>query len=148
MKSATVKKSVKKVVKLDDALVALRNSVESMDAAKTERIGSPSVNDVVRQGDVYIINIEKLPEGKPTTQMQLVPGSSQGSRHILQGNVRLVKEVQFRDINSVLLGPAFECIGEVSVTHPEHGDKILPAGTCWQVVYQQAYADVVRRAQD
>ena len=106
------------------------------------------VGDVVRQGDLYLIAIESLPNGKKTNERQLVPGTTQGSRHVVEGNVEIVNEVQFKDIPAVLVGPAFKCNSETTVTHPEHGDKILPADTVWQCVYQQAYADEIRRVQD
>lgn len=126
----------------------MREALESFDAAAPERIGSPSLGDVVRQGDLYLIAIESLPTGKKTNERQLVPGTTQGSRHVVEGNVEIVNEVRFRDIPAVLVGPAFKCNSETTVTHPEHGDKILPADTVWQCVYQQAYADEIRRVQD
>jgi hypothetical protein len=70
------------------------------------------------------------------------------TKYSLRGDVEIVNEVQFKDIPAVLVGPAFKCNGEVTVSHPEHGDKILPADTVWQCVYQQAYADEIRRVQD
>lgn len=134
------------------AMTELRQSVEGFNAAQTERIGSPSLGDVVRQGDIYLVCISKLPDGEKFEGNQLVAGNTQGSRHCAEGNVKIVSIKNFeyngRTINSVLLGPAFECVGDVEVTHPEHGNKILPQGTCWQVVHQQAYADEIRRVQD
>jgi len=130
------------------ALTEMRASVESMISSETERIGSPSLGDVVRQGDLYLCCIDKLPEGVATKDMQLAPGNTQGSRHILSGDVSIVKPSKFGKLDTVLIGPAFTCKGDTTVTHPEHGHKVLPADTTWQVVYQQAYADVVRRVQD
>lgn len=148
-------------IKPIDAIKIMRQSVESMHAAKTERIGSPSCGDVVRQGDLYLVCIESMPVGKATDNRQLAPGNTQGSRHILSGDVTIVTSVDYqslkrvapesfakRDLESVLVGPAFSCNSDVEVTHPEHGHKVLPEGTVWQVIYQQALADVVRRAKD
>lgn len=126
----------------------MRSALESFDASKPERIGSPSLGDCVRQGDLYLICIENLPKGKVTSERQLVPGTTQGSRHTLSGDVEIVNEVSFRDLPAVLVGPAFTCKGETTVEHPEHGNKILPKDTTWQCVYQQAYADKVRRVAD
>ena len=123
--------------------------LETLDAAATDRIGSPSLGDVVRQGDIYLTCIESLPtDGKPSQERQLAPGTSQGSRHTVQGDANIVTGVRFQGMNSVLVGPAFECKSDVTVAHPEHGDRVLPEGTTWQVTYQQAYADEVRRVQD
>ena len=70
-----------KTMTMEKALVELRSSVEDLHGKKTERIGDPSVGDVVRQGDLYLVCIDKLPEnGTPTKNRQLVPGTTQGSR--------------------------------------------------------------------
>ena len=133
-----------------EALEVVKSSVGgNKECSKTEHIGSPSLGDVVRQGDVYLVNIDKLPKGDPTNDMQLAPGSTQGSRHIISGNVEIVTGVKtFEKFNVALIGPAFKCKGETEVTHPEHGNKILPSDTAWQVIYQQAYAEEIRRVQD
>lgn len=131
-----------------EALQDLRDSVEGFDAAKPERIGSPSLGDVVRQGDLYLICLETLPNGTNTEERQLVPGTTQGSRHVVMGNCVIREKVTYKDRHPTLVGPAFECVSDVTVTHPEHGHKILPEGTVWQCVYQQAYADEVRRVRD
>jgi len=129
----------------------MRESVTDLSAAETETINGSTleVNDVVRQGDIYLTCLESMPEGgKPSLDMQLAPGTTQGSRHILVGKVELFTGVSMNGVDAVLTGPAFKCETATKVTHPEHGDKILPAGSLWQVTYQQAYADQVRRVQD
>jgi len=136
------------VESFQENLAELRSSVEGLNAAKTERISAPSLGDVVRQGDIYLVCLDALPSGKPTKDTQLAPGNTQGSRHILVGDATIVKEVTFRDINSVLTGPAFKCNSDVEVTHPEHGNRILPEGTIWQVVYQLSHSEEVKRVQD
>lgn len=138
---------------VEQELQELRQSVAGCPAAKTETIGSPSVGDVVRQGDVYLVCIDNLPQGKELRNAQLAPGTSQGSRHIIQGDCKIVEVTSFRlqngkDVPSPLIGPAFSCTGACEVTHPEHGHKVLPANSTWQVVYQLDHADEVRRVQD
>ncbi len=141
---------------MSNLLTELRESVpresngEEFNAAKTERISSAcSVDDVVRQGDLYFVCLEKMPEGKPTSNRQLVPGTTQGSRHILEGDVKILKDVQFKRMPATLVGPAFECIGDVVATHPEHGHKVFPAGSVWQSLGQQAYdQEMIRRVRD
>lgn len=130
------------------ALTELRQSVESLDAAKTERISAPSLGDVVRQGDIYLVCVDKVSGGKETKDRQLAPGSTQGSRHILKGDVTVYEGVSFRQMHQALVGPAFKCNSDVTVEHPEHGHKVLPEGTVWQVTYQRAMADEIRRVQD
>ena len=131
-----------------EALIEMRKSVETLDASKTERINAPSLGDVVRQGDIYLTCISNVKGGKETKNRQLAPGNTQGSRHILAGNVTVYEGVSFNQMASVLVGPAFKCNSDVTVEHPEHGHKVLPEGTVWQVTYQRAMADEIRRVQD
>lgn len=134
----------------------IRKSAEKMHAAETEVIGTASVGDVVRQGDLYLVCLEKLPGGVPMKDRQLAPGTTQGSRHVLQGDCSLVvpnnkqgvADAIGHDVHSELIGPAFHCDAECELTHPEHGNKVLPQGTNWAVVYQRAYAEEIRRVQD
>lgn len=142
---------------VEEAVRVVKQSAESMHSANTERIGSPSLGDVVRQGDLYLVCVDSLLTGVVTEDRQLAPGTTQGSRHVLQGDCVIHKNIAVSDypsnqavskIHPVLVGPAFHCKGDVTVTHPEHGDKILPADTTWQVVYQQVWADEVRRVRD
>ncbi len=132
-------------------LTRLDNSLENFDAAKTERIGSPSLGDVVRQGDLYLVCIDEMPtkNARPSNNPQLVPGTSQGSRHILaNGKFQIVNGHSFNSLDPVYVGPAFHCKTDVEVTHPEHGNKILPEDSTWQCVYQMAWAEEARRIED
>ncbi len=140
-------------------IAAIAKSAEKMDAAKPASIGSPSIGDVVRQGDLYLVCLEVLPPGTKT-QRQLAPGTSQGSRHVAEGEcvvylpkeplavARMIAKANGSDVPAALIGPMVECVGETTITHPEHGHRILPAGTAWAVTYQRAFAEEVRRAQD
>lgn len=129
----------------------IKKSAESceMFGGKVERIGSPSLGDVVRQGDLYLVCIDEA-FGQQTKDRQLAPGTTQGSRHVISGNCTIVAKYS-KAIGSVpleLIGPAFRCVEDCRLEHPEHGHKILPSGTSWAVVYQRAYADEIRRVQD
>jgi len=129
----------------------IKKSAESseMFGGKVERIGSPSIGDVVRQGDLYLVCVERI-LGTATKQRQLAPGTTQGSRHVIVGNCKIVAKYgkTIANVPEELIGPAFECVGECTCEHPEHGHKILPAETSWAVVYQRAYADEIRPVQD
>lgn len=133
---------------VSEALVEMRKSVENFDAKKTERINAPSLGDVVRQGDIYLVCVSVINGGTETDNRQLAPGNTQGSRHVIKGKAKIYTGSSFSGINSALIGPAFKCEKDVTVEHPEHGHKILPEGTSWQVVYQRAMADEIRRVQD
>lgn len=149
MEATTVAKQIEEI----------RQSAETMDAAKTETIGTASVGDVVRQGDLYLVCIADA-ETNPTKDRQLAPGTTQGSRHIVKG--RCVVGIPDREavasavnaacrgaaIPTELVGPVIHCKGAVTITHPEHGHKVLPAGSTWATVYQRAYGEEIRRVQD
>lgn len=142
-------------------ITAIRKSAERMDAAKTAAIGAASVGDVVRQGDLYLVCLEALPAGGERAPRQLAPGETQGSRHVAAGEcvvhrpasaaavAQLIKTAcRGAEVPAELVGPLVECLGETTIEHPEHGHRILPAGSVWAVVYQRAFGEEVRRVQD
>lgn len=146
--TATAERQARKA-EFEKNLQDLRDSVESLDAAATETIGSPSLGDVVRQGDLYLVCIDKLPSGKKIEDRQLAEGNTQGSRHVVQGDVSIVTpDSAHPGIDRVLCGPAFHCNEAAEVTHPEHGNKVLPKDTTWRVTFQRAHAEEMRRVQD
>lgn len=95
-----------------------------------------SVGDAARQGDVYFVLLAGVPEHvtEVVPMSQLVPGTTQGSRHILDSlsGVRMFT----RSDATELVGPVLLLETERTVTHPEHGDMTLPAG-CYGVIYQR-----------
>ena len=100
------------------------------------------------QGDVNIWPLSAVPDGcvveeKPSAQ--LAPGTTQGSRHIIDS---LEGVTVYRLSNPTELdGPILDLATERTITHPEHGNLILPPGV-YGVTYQRAYADELRRAAD
>lgn len=142
-------------------IAAIKKSAENMDAANPASVGTASVGDVVRQGDLYLVCLESLPPDGKRAPRQLAPGDTQGSRHVAVGDCAVYQPaspaavVQLIDsscrgatVPVELIGPLVECIGETRIEHPEHGHRILPSGSVWAVVYQRAYAEEVRRVQD
>ncbi len=96
-----------------------------------------SVGDYVRQGDVYVTLLDRVPGNcklvkKPSNQ--LAPGNTQGSRHCIK-SLRGVKVYSIPN-PTVYDGPVIESKHEVTVEHPEHGDWKLPAG-CYGISYQR-----------
>jgi hypothetical protein len=98
---------------------------------------SASVGDTVRQGDLYFMLIDSVPLGcvrikKPSSQ--LAPGTTQGSRHCLSS----IDGVECYSLKepTVYDGPVLVVNQEVTVTHPEHGDWLLPCGI-YAVTYQR-----------
>ena len=145
----------------EKALVSVQASAEAIRNDETAVLETMSLGDVVRQGDLYVVAVKAIPRGaRPTTERQLVPGSTQGSRHTLQGKCSVfttkpeaamvaIREAVGRNLELFpqLLGPMFRCPQPVELAHPEHGNRILPAG-CYATVYQRAFAEEIRRVQD
>lgn len=140
-------------------IAAVKRSASKREKALVETIGTASIGDVVRQGDLYLVCVEIDRPGMPAKTNQLAPGETQGSRHIATGECvvyqpdDLYAEIVNRSVKGVdipreLVGPVIQCVGQTTITHPEHGHKVLPADSTWAVVYQRAYADEIRRVQD
>ena len=86
-----------------------------------------SPGDCWRQGDVYITLLAEVPHGLKKVanpKVQLVSGTTQGSRHCLDSLAGVT--VYSRDAK--LDGPVLKCTQGRTITHPEHGNVILPPG--------------------
>lgn len=126
----------------------VRQSAEKIKSDATQRFPeAASPGDCFRQGDLYIEKLDKLPAGckrkKPLAQ--LAPGTTQGSRHILDSLEGVAMYV--KSDAAALDGPVLDCTLERTITHPEHGDVVLPIGV-YGITYQRAYADELRRQAD
>jgi len=104
--------------------------------------------DHFRQGDIYIWKRDSIPSTAKRAKKQdaqLAPGTTKGSRHILD-SLRGVEVFQV-DSSDPLQGPFLQTDRERVVTHPEHGNVLLPSG-CYEITYQLAYAEERRRIED
>ena len=150
-----------KIVTAQRAMKEVQTTAEKIHNDETAEVGTVSLGDVVRQGDLYLVAIERPPDKrKLIINRQLAPGTTQGSRHVLLGGCPIFDgdKQQIMDLINIavghdvglateLIGPVFETAMPVEVDHPEHGNRILPAGV-YAVVYQRAFADEVRRQLD
>jgi len=107
----------------------------------------------IRQGDIYIININDMTQIelfkkstpvlvnianyittlKQSNDYQLVPGSTKGSRHFACGDIVVKTNPTNR---SSVVGPIIEAKTSFVITHPEHAHFQLPAGkyiVCYQL---------------
>ena len=120
--------------------------------------------DAYVQGDVVVARLDRRPKKAGVyAGRQLAPGSTQGSRHIAEGDVELYTPDEAEALaiihrlfpktrgHGMFLGPVVVSQGSGwTQTHPEHGDRTYSdAGVgCDLVVYQRAFAETIRRAQD
>lgn len=92
------------------------------------------------------VRVGKL--GKITTNTQLVPGQSVGSRHTIASEDRASVTIYAPgDGASPLIGPVIVATDRFVVTHPEHAEHSIPAGV-YQVVYQRDHAAEMARLAD
>ena len=132
----------------DRVLREIRQSVEAIRNDRPQQFPeAASPGDYARQGDLYITLLASVPDGWVETPPppQLVPGTSQGSRHCLDSldGVRAFRA----PAPTPLQGPVLELAVERTITHPEHGHWVLPPGR-YAITYQRDLADEERRVVD
>ena len=108
---------------------------------ETRYVRQMDVGQVIRQGDIYVT---RLPDGtqlgKETTQRQLAPGSTNGSRHVIDGDTHVVS----RNGNA-LIGPVFRVDGDqCEISHPEHAHVVIFQRGVYGVTYQRDFAQEER----
>ena len=124
----------------------------------------PEVRDVrgmvsgeaIRQGDVYLLKVDdkadmykalkdfrQSDKGKVTQDMQLAPGTTKGSRHILAANPGLTVYAPAQNADP-LEGPYIEATEDFELTHPEHANFLFGPGK-YACIYQRDYATEERR---
>lgn len=127
---------------------AIRNDAEKIKNDDTQRFPeAASDGDSWRQGDLYITFRDELPDNcqQCKVELQLAPGTTQGSRHVLDSSEGVKMYRAF--VADALQGPVLVTDRERTVTHPEHGNVVLPPG-CYEITYQRAFAEELRRVQD
>ena|SRR6185295_20223798 len=135
----------------EKALANVQTSAEKIRNDEPQRFPeAASPGDTWRQGDLYIEALEGLPNGAvelvgPERVKQLAPGTTQGSRHILD-SLDGVTMYRLPDA-TVLNGPLLVTTKERTIEHPEHGNVVLPPGA-YGITYQRQFAEELRRAAD
>ena len=100
--------------------------------------------DYFRQGDLYIWKRDKMPKDlSESKERQLAPGSTKGARHIAEGDVAIFTTKG----GDALQGPWLKVESKCTVTHPEHGNVVLPNGN-YEITYQRAFAEELKRVLD
>jgi hypothetical protein len=116
----------------------------------TRIIAAMAAGEAVRQGDVYLKRLERVPPRAARMEPpdpQLAPGTTRGSRHVITPETFAHCVLYRLPRQTALDGPVIEAREPFELSHPEHGHFILPAGV-YQVRYQRTYAEELRRVQD
>ena len=95
-------------------------------SAELRMVRTIEVGQFVRQGDVYLQRVESKKPAKSTEikDRQLAPGNTPGSRHVVEGDVKLYKPAGA----DPLVGPTIVAPERFTLTHPEHAHVSLPSG--------------------
>lgn len=121
------------------------------------------VDRVVRQGDVYFLRVaDNWKHGKATKNRQIVDGTSQGSRHIVEAGPTLhapngapdwlfaetAKKlgVSQEKLVKALMGPSIKASKAFKITHPEHAHIEAPCGS--YITWSQMDARTLQRVRD
>lgn len=128
---------------LEQAVDAVTKTKPDKAVRITRRI---EIGSVLHQGDVYLHCVaDDHPRGKQIgrDQTQIAVGTNAGARHVIEGKVRVFEGKKLPDTVKVtnariipeILGPVVVVEEPASLTHPEHANHNIPAGT-YQVHYQ------------
>lgn len=131
-----------------ETLNEIRRSVESIKSGHTQRFSvAASDGDCFRQGDIYVTFRESIPDGceRSDAVSQLAPGTTKGSRHILDSLDGI--DLYAKKNPNALDGPVLKTSKERTITHPEHGDVVIPPGV-YEITYQRAMAKELKRVAD
>lgn len=112
-------------------------------ADDTRRVHRIEPGQGVRQGDVYLRCVEQVKRGAerfmtvgPGAKGKLGQRDAAGDRHTVTSTGQV--EFYARKSRSPLVGPVLVATKRMLVSHPEHADIELPAGT-YEVSYQRAH---------
>lgn len=144
------------------------SATKTQEVAQVREVGLMSVGDSLRQGDLYVVFIgdgtnvdEKVFKRLEHVRLQLADGDTQGSRHILSSPegvvsydieqprevINLLKRAGIQVQEPVYFGPAFTLDRKTTLTHPEHGDRVLGPGM-YVSIFQRVYRNEIQRVID
>lgn len=107
------------------------------------------IGQYIPQGDINIIRLGAIPvDAVPMPpKAQLAEGITRGSRHCIKADDMAHCEFYGFINPNPLEGPIIKFNAPTTITHPEHGDQLWPAGIV-AITYQRRYAAELRRIQD
>jgi hypothetical protein len=108
-------------------------------SGKERWIDAIAVGQAVRQGDIYVHRVaDGHRRGTSRDSRQLAPGERDSARHVAESPARVFEGIRLPDWcrPGTALGPLVRCPDRAIISHPEHAQMSLPAGT-YQVTYQR-----------
>ena len=150
-------------MKLLSAIVSKISKSQKHAHQKARIVKRLAPGDVVQQGDVYIICVERAKVkklGEPAKNRLLAPGMPDSGHHVVGKGPKLClpSGIEAAILNELTSGKFINsmqslvaCVVEAGaaweVTHPKHGKLVMPEGT-YIVTGQRSHAEEMRRAQD
>lgn len=141
-----------KTITTENAIKKIQEAAKHLPEVRV--ITNMKIGEVVRQGDIYIERVSTISaKGKSVKSRQLAPGTTKGSRHIVDESPSVTlweSKPSLDNKASFQVGPAIEARGDFSITHPEHAWIKFVVGKvsqCFQVWFQADFARK-ERAQD
>lgn len=117
-----------------------------------------TINDTIPQGDLYLAirgtptEEAEIPEDfelrllENTSEVQLVPGNTVGSKHVASGaDFELWAAKDWPKDLETTQGPYLVAHSPVEVKHPTHGNVTIPAGFTVECFYQREWEAEQRR---
>ncbi len=134
-------------------LDAIRKVQENAKHMPALRVADLKIGEVARQGDIYIERVAAIEgRGEVLKSRQLAPGTSKGSRHIVDESPEVLvvqSSPRTRNHQAFQVGPAIESTGPVCIMHPEHAwIRLLGVGKRFYQVFFQADWARKERARD
>lgn len=104
-----------------------------------------NVGDCAAQGDLLIVVLDKVPDSfsmvknPKDVDRQLVPGNTIGAKHCLDSlnGVGIYRRADWGPESTD--GPCLRVLSNRTITHPVHGDVLIPAGTIVGIYYQREW---------
>ena len=120
-------------------LAEVKKSSTEINHNTTRVVKNIPIGKGIRQGDVYLKRVEKIPPeySVHTMDLKIAKGDTKGSRHILEDAPGL--RVYRKSSPGPLEGPAFTSVTDIHLTHPEHPGFYIQSGS-YVSYYQRAFA--------
>jgi len=128
-------------------IAQVEKDAETTKVAKPRYFPIMKVGEIVRQGDIYIHRVDDNHEhGIELESRQLAQGFSQGSRHVAEPPSKVYEGTTRPKTStgtSVFLGPLVKSEVEFTISHPQHANVTLGAGT-YQITHQMDVRTLMR----
>lgn len=129
---------ITKDMPIGKAIKELTRQAKANKDTRPRDLQSLQIGEIGHQGDIYVHRApENHPYGPELASRQLAEGSTQGSRHMAVGKLKVYASVTNPPsaTSLALLGPVVVASEPWRLEHPEHAMHLYPAGV-FAIVHQ------------